>query len=296
MKKTILFVLICTIYFLSAMTCFATTTGKTTCPKTVKAGEYFDISLEPPKDFSLPYDDEYEVATNTFVYQCDKCKKWFYPEELIDAHSGENGQFYLICPECPEFDVNYSYRGVKLQNGRMAINMHDATLGYGSASRGGWGCTFKITQEYMDSIPLEYDECVDGDCISIRKPGIYYLTAAYGLDEECDIILLTIDPVTRQLVETGQLSYKKVKYIHYTHDTITVLGKVKFNANGGKVKKGSKWIKQKTKVGALPKPIKKGYKFNGWFTKKKGGKKINKNTKVTFSKSSITYYAHWKKQ
>jgi len=71
--------------------------------------------------------------------------------------------------------------------------------------------------------------------------------------------------------------------------------KIIFNANGGKinskntvsinVNKGSK-IK---KFPATPKRT--GYTFEGWYTKKTGGTKINVNTKPT---KSVTYYAHWK--
>lgn len=85
----------------------------------------------------------------------------------------------------------------------------------------------------------------------------------------------------------------KTKYIN-------VQGKVSFNAGKGKLKKKSqkaKYINQKSKVGSLPKvKAKKGYKFKGWYTKKKGGKKISKSTKVTFTKSSKTYYAQYKKK
>jgi uncharacterized repeat protein (TIGR02543 family) len=45
-------------------------------------------------------------------------------------------------------------------------------------------------------------------------------------------------------------------------------------------------------VGALPNAVRKGYKFLGWYTKKSGGKKITKSTKI---KKNTTYYAHWKK-
>lgn len=111
--------------------------------------------------------------------------------------------------------------------------------------------------------------------IKIKKPGKYYLEYDYE----------TYDPYNEDD------SWKEYRTLH-------VLGQVVFNPNRGSVApaKSSKWIKQKTKVGKLPKATRKGYKFKGWYTKKKGGKKINKKTIVKFTKAKRTYYAHWKKK
>jgi uncharacterized repeat protein (TIGR02543 family) len=71
--------------------------------------------------------------------------------------------------------------------------------------------------------------------------------------------------------------------------------KVTFNANGGKVSgktKIVKSVKQGAKLGKLKVPTRKGYAFQGWYTKKTGGKKIHSTTKIT---KNITYYAHWKR-
>ena len=66
--------------------------------------------------------------------------------------------------------------------------------------------------------------------------------------------------------------------------------KVIFNANGGTVKTKSKMINNKTKIGTLPKPTRKGYVFRGWYTKKSGGTKI---TSKRIIKEKSTFYAHW---
>ena len=75
--------------------------------------------------------------------------------------------------------------------------------------------------------------------------------------------------------------------------------KVTFNANGGKIDKAAKKVVNMTKgkkigkkLPAASKMIRSGYTFKGWYTKKSGGKKITKNTKI---KKKATYYAHWKK-
>lgn len=45
----------------------------------------------------------------------------------------------------------------------------------------------------------------------------------------------------------------------------------------------------------LPKtPVRSGYVFKGWYTKKEGGTKIKKNTVVPLTKK--TYYAQWSKK
>jgi len=76
----------------------------------------------------------------------------------------------------------------------------------------------------------------------------------------------------------------------------TVKYKITWNANGGKfgtkktvtstVTKGSKLKKLATT------PKRSGYTFNGWYTKKTGGKKVTVNTKPTLS---VTLYAQWTK-
>ena len=66
---------------------------------------------------------------------------------------------------------------------------------------------------------------------------------------------------------------------------------VTLNANGGKLSGTSKIKIAKGKaVGNLKKPVRAGYTFKGWYTKKSGGTKITSKTKV---KKNVTYYAHW---
>lgn len=72
---------------------------------------------------------------------------------------------------------------------------------------------------------------------------------------------------------------------------------VTFHVNGGKALASSKRTKQVTygkTYGTLVTPKRNGYTFTGWYTKRSGGSKITKNTKVTITKAT-TLYAHWKK-
>jgi uncharacterized repeat protein (TIGR02543 family) len=73
--------------------------------------------------------------------------------------------------------------------------------------------------------------------------------------------------------------------------------KVTFNANKGKVSgkaKLAKKVKYGAKLGKLPTPTRKGYKFKGWYTKKSDGTKITATTKMPAK--NVTYYAQWKKK
>ena len=70
--------------------------------------------------------------------------------------------------------------------------------------------------------------------------------------------------------------------------------KIKFNANKGKVSKRSKSVTFDKKFGKMPKPKRKGYKFKGWHSKKSGGTKLTKTSKVKYAKNK-TLYAKWAK-
>lgn len=78
--------------------------------------------------------------------------------------------------------------------------------------------------------------------------------------------------------------------------------KVKFQANGGSMsrtsseKTSSVTVTYNKKYGTLPAPVRKGYSFKGWYTKKSGGSKITASTKVKIKKGKTQIlYAHWSK-
>jgi uncharacterized repeat protein (TIGR02543 family) len=96
-----------------------------------------------------------------------------------------------------------------------------------------------------------------------------------------------------RITETSNVSFVEptTLYAHYTAKKYTV----KFNANKGKVTTKTKKYTYAAKYKSLPKVTRKGYKFNGWYTKKSGGSKISKTTKVRITKTT-TLYAHWTKR
>lgn len=69
---------------------------------------------------------------------------------------------------------------------------------------------------------------------------------------------------------------------------------VKLNGNGGKSDKSPIKVKNGNRYGNLPAPRRSGYAFNGWYTAKKGGKKITSGTVAALQKNQ-TLYAHWSK-
>lgn len=74
------------------------------------------------------------------------------------------------------------------------------------------------------------------------------------------------------------------------------------NANGGSlskksiIKKQTQTLTYNKKYGKLPVPVRKGYIFKGWYTKKSGGNKITDSKTVKIAKGkNQTLYAHWSK-
>lgn len=80
-------------------------------------------------------------------------------------------------------------------------------------------------------------------------------------------------------------------YAHWRAKTY----KLSFRPNGGKVSAASMKVTMGASYGKLPVPVRAGYQFQGWYTKKEGGKRIVSGSKVKTAKNQ-TLYAHWKKK
>ena len=77
-------------------------------------------------------------------------------------------------------------------------------------------------------------------------------------------------------------------YAHWKGKTYTV----SLNANGGTVGMKSRTATYGSEYPALPAPTRTGYSFDGWYTQKTGGTKVDDNTTVTTA-ANHTLYAHW---
>ncbi len=53
------------------------------------------------------------------------------------------------------------------------------------------------------------------------------------------------------------------------------------------------WVLHNSKYGVLPTATRDGYEFDGWYTKREGGTRIDENDIVTLTESQ-TIYAHWR--
>ena len=91
-------------------------------------------------------------------------------------------------------------------------------------------------------------------------------------------------------------------YHHQLETTFTLSKKsctttktVRLNANGGKVSPASKVVTCGSTYGTLPTPTRTGYDFDGWYTQKTDGTKVN-NTISVGTNPPTTLYAHWKGQ
>lgn len=64
-----------------------------------------------------------------------------------------------------------------------------------------------------------------------------------------------------------------------------------YDANGGTVSPSSKKLDYNEAYGTLPTPVRKGYRFEGWYTATTGGTKVSSITKM--GTKDITIYARW---
>ncbi|MDR2714249.1 MAG: DUF5011 domain-containing protein [Coriobacteriales bacterium] len=131
-----------------------------------------------------------------------------------------------------------------------------------------------------------YATRIDGTPVAVRVSnlggytnarGVYYPTIAVSADST----------LTKQIAATVTQPDPVAKPLpRYT---------VTFNANGGRLTGPSVLYVQRpaTTIAYLPsEPVRKGYSFNGWYTKKSGGSAFTASTPVNANR---TVYAHWTK-
>ena len=95
--------------------------------------------------------------------------------------------------------------------------------------------------------------------------------------------------------EYGQLEIQNDNgyYNLYLRSTASAV-KVTFAPNGGTLNAGeeSKLVQPDSPYGSLPTPTRADYRFDGWFTEKDGGTKVEETT-IMSSRAAHTLYAHW---
>lgn len=87
--------------------------------------------------------------------------------------------------------------------------------------------------------------------------------------------------------------YEGTGYSHYPSGIKFVpVNAVTFDPNGGSVTPTGGTLNASGKLASLPTPTRSGYSFNGWYTAKEGGTKVNTDTVFT---EDTTIYAQWTK-
>lgn len=114
-----------------------------------------------------------------------------------------------------------------------------------------------------------------------KKAGTVTITMYYGgYKEAAD---------TRTITVTGKTSASKPSTSQPQSKNTY---KVSFYPNGGQGGMIVQSVKKKAKLKTLPKVVRSGYQFSGWYTAKTKGKKVSASTKVT---KNLKLYARWTK-
>ena len=114
-----------------------------------------------------------------------------------------------------------------------------------------------------------------------KKAGTVTITMYYGgYKEAAD---------TRTITVTGKTSASKPSTSQPQSKNTY---KVSFYPNGGQGGTVVQNVKKKAKLKTLPKVVRSGYQFSGWYTAKTKGKKVSASTKVT---KNLKLYARWTK-
>ena len=106
---------------------------------------------------------------------------------------------------------------------------------------------------------------------------------------------LYLDRIFCDNPDFGRLEIRKDEnyynlYLINTSDEVTIT----FDPNGGTLNAGdeTKAVQHNGTYGEMPTPIRSGYHFDGWYTEKDGGTKVDVNTSVA-TKEAHTLYARW---
>ena len=136
------------------------------------------------------------------------------------------------------------------------------------------------------------------------KFGVYFTgITKNGASVLLNYLLINKDFVAKQYLdrifcdnpEYGQLEMQNDDgyynlYLRSTIPSVTVT----FDPNGGTLNAGeeSKLVQPDSPYGSLPTPTRADYRFDGWFTEKDGGTKVEETT-IMSSREAHTLYAHW---
>ena len=144
-----------------------------------------------------------------------------------------------------------------------------------------------LTVKSMSKTTYNYGEEFDYDGIVLQSN---YSNSNVHHEIKDDYIVTGYDPYT-----PGKQTITIKFYQYSTTATVTVKAPsyyINFNANGGYVDTQSKAVTYNETYGTLPKPVRDGYTFSGWYNT--DGQKVTSST-VCDEKNDIELIAHWQK-
>ena len=163
--------------------------------------------------------------------------------------------------------VATSHAAVYNQSGTLVVGVEDGTAHHNSPVM--IGGTYGIQS---NSAYKFYDGIAKG-----RTNGINNTNHVIdGMEVDCNIVSGT------------EVIDNRVYKIHYPAITATVT----FNANGGSVNESRRVVERDMAIGTLPNASRTNYIFDGWYTLRSGGEKIDENYAV---EGDVTLWAHWSK-
>ena len=144
-----------------------------------------------------------------------------------------------------------------------------------------------LTVKSMSKTTYNYGEEFDYDGIVLQSN---YSNSNVHHEITDDYIVTGYNPYT-----PGKQTITIKFYQYSTTATVTVKAPsyyINFNANGGYVDTQSKAVTYNETYGTLPKPVRDGYTFSGWYNT--DGQKVTSST-VCDEKNDIELIAHWQK-
>ncbi len=144
-----------------------------------------------------------------------------------------------------------------------------------------------LTVKSMSKTTYNYGEEFDYDGIILQSN---YSNSNVHHEIKDDYIVTGYNPYT-----PGKQTITIKFYQYSTTATVTVKAPnyyINFNANGGYVDTQSKAVTYNETYGTLPKPVRDGYTFSGWYNT--DGQKVTSST-VCDEKNDIELIAHWQK-
>lgn len=149
-------------------------------------------------------------------------------------------------------------------------------------------------------VPKSQTVAYSGETISVTLSGAYTSVALQGkpswisCTKSGSKFTLTVSRNTSTSSRRSDVVFRdgtKLWTLRVTQNGAPTV-KVTLDPNGGTVSPTYVYVPVGGSYGSLPNPTKTGYTFQGWYTAKSGGTRVNGSTKVTNPKPH-TLYAHW---